>query len=154
MTVGFFAPISILKHVPRLPKKNSSQCSCMDVNFNKSSPKRSCTLSLPTMVPLKEILCYNDEEVNEREEGSNQFDPPPIFDCYGDGGSSMEPHHEPQGNPVSPSLCSKVKEKVQALIHQLSTSPGLTSMHKPGFVYLLETEPEEVISCTPHSDQA
>jgi len=70
-----------------------------------------------------------------------------------DGGPSMEPHREPQGNPRSPSLCSKVKEKVQALIHQLSASPRLTSMHKPYFVYLLEGEPEGVISCTPHSDQ-
>ena len=66
----------------------------------------------------------------------------------------MEPHHEPQGSPRSPGLHSKVKEKVQALIHQLSASPGFTSMHKPGFVYLLEGEPEGVISCTPHSHQA
>jgi len=66
----------------------------------------------------------------------------------------MEPHHEPQGSPRSLSSHSKVKEKVQALIHQLSASLGLTSMHKPGFVYLLKGEPEVVISCMPHSDQA
>jgi len=66
----------------------------------------------------------------------------------------MEPHHKPQGSPRSPRLCSKVKQKVQALIHQLSASPGYSSMHKPDFVYLLEGEPEGVISCTPHSDQA
>ena len=41
-----------------------------------------------------------------------------------DGGSSMEPHLESQGSPRSPSLHSKVKEKVQALIHQLSATPG------------------------------
>jgi len=36
------------------------------------------------MVPLKEFVSYEDEEVNEREEGSNQFDLPPIFDDHGD----------------------------------------------------------------------
>ena len=66
----------------------------------------------------------------------------------------MESHHEPQGSPRSPSLCSKVKEKVQALIHQLSASPGVTSMHKPSFAYLLEGELEGVISYTPHFHKA
>jgi len=66
----------------------------------------------------------------------------------------MEPHHESLGSPRSPSLCSKVKEKVQALIHQLAASPGYSSIHKPDFVNLLQGEPEGVISCTPHSDQA
>jgi len=36
------------------------------------------------MVPLKELVSYEDEEVNKREEGLNQFDPPPIFVDYGD----------------------------------------------------------------------
>ena len=66
----------------------------------------------------------------------------------------MEPHHEPQGSPRSLSMCSQVKEKVQALLHQLFYPPGYSPMHKPGFVYLLEGDPEGVISCTPHSHQA
>ena len=56
----------------------------MDVHFDKGSPKTSCTLSLPTMVPLKEFVSCEDEEANEREEGLNQFGSPPIFDDYGD----------------------------------------------------------------------
>jgi len=36
------------------------------------------------MVPLKEFISYEDEEVNEREDGLNQFDSPPIFDDYDD----------------------------------------------------------------------
>ena len=36
------------------------------------------------MVPLKEFVSCEDEGVNEREEGLNQFDSPPIFDDYGD----------------------------------------------------------------------
>jgi len=71
-----------------------------------------------------------------------------------DGGPSMEPHHEPQGSPRSLSIRSQVKEMVQALLHQHSDSPGYSPMHKPGFVYLLEGDPEGVISCTPHSLQA
>ena len=82
--VAFCPPTYILKHVPPLPKKNGSKSSCMDVHFNKGSPKSSCTLSLPTMVPLKEFMSCEDKEVNEREEGLNQFDSPPIFDEHGD----------------------------------------------------------------------
>ena len=44
----------------------------------------------------------------------------------------------------------KVKEQVQALFTQTPILPGYTSMHKPGFVYLLEGDPEGVISCTPY----
>jgi len=36
------------------------------------------------MVPLKEFVSCEDEAVNEREEGLNQFDSPLIFDDYGD----------------------------------------------------------------------
>jgi len=36
------------------------------------------------MVPLKEFMSCEDKEVNEREEGLNQFDSPPIFDEHGD----------------------------------------------------------------------
>ena len=35
-------------------------------------------------MPLREVVSYEDEEVNKREEGLNQFDPPLIFDKYGD----------------------------------------------------------------------
>ena len=42
------------------------------------------TLSLSTMVPSKEFVSYEDEEVNERKEGLNQFNSPPVFDDYGD----------------------------------------------------------------------
>jgi len=67
-----------------------------------------------------------------------------------DGGPSMEPHQEPQGSTRSSSPTSKVNEKVQSLIDQLAVLPGSTSMHKPSFVYLLEGDPDGVISCTPH----
>ena len=40
---------------------------------------------------------------------------------------------------------SHVKEKVQALLNQLSILPGYSSMRKPGFVYLLEGDPEGII---------
>jgi len=66
----------------------------------------------------------------------------------------MEPHHELQGSPKSSSMCCQVKEKVQALLHQLSVSPGCSSMPKPDFVHLLEGVLDGVISCTPHSHQA
>ena len=54
----------------------------MDVHFNKGSPKSSCTLRLPTMSSLKELVSYEDEE--EKYEGLNTFDPPSIFDDYSD----------------------------------------------------------------------
>ena len=66
----------------------------------------------------------------------------------------MEPHHEPQGSPTSLCMDSQVKEIVLVLLHQHSDPPGYSPMHKPGFVYLLEGDPEGVISCTPHSLQA
>jgi len=50
----------------------------------------------------------------------------------------MEPHHELQGSPKSSSMRCQVKEKVQALLHQLSVSPGCLSMPKPDFVHLLK----------------
>jgi len=62
----------------------------------------------------------------------------------------MESHQEPQGSSRSPSPSSKVKERVQALIDQLVVLPRPTSMHKPDFVYLLDRDPDGVISCTPH----
>ena len=71
-----------------------------------------------------------------------------------DGGPSMEPHHEAQGSPRSLSICSQVKEMVQAFLHQHSDPPGYSPMHKPDFVYLLEGDPDGVISCTPHFLQA
>ena len=71
-----------------------------------------------------------------------------------DGGPSVEPHHEPQGSPISLSIRSQVKEMVQALLHQLSDPPGYSPTYKPDFVYLLEGDPEGVIFCTSHSHQA
>jgi len=56
----------------------------MDVHFNKGSPKSSCTFSLSKMLPLEDVVSYQDEEVNEKGEGLNQFDPSPIYDNYGD----------------------------------------------------------------------
>jgi len=84
LVVAFFPPTYILKNFSSLQKKNGSKSSYMDVQWNKGNPKSSCTLSLPTMVPLNELVSYEDEEVNEREEGLNQFDPPPTFDDYGE----------------------------------------------------------------------
>ena len=64
--------------------KNGPRPSCVDILFNKGSPKSHHTSSLPTMPPLKEIIFYEGEEVNEVEEDLNRLDPPPIFDDYGD----------------------------------------------------------------------
>ena len=67
-----------------------------------------------------------------------------------DGGPSMRPHHEPQDTLEGSNSSSKVKEKVQALLDQLVVLSELNSMHKPGFVYLLEGDPDGVISCMLH----
>ena len=56
----------------------------MGILLNKGSPKSHHSPSLPTLLPLKEIIFYEDEEENEEEEDWNRFDPPPIFDDYGD----------------------------------------------------------------------
>jgi len=71
-----------------------------------------------------------------------------------DGGPSVEPHHEPQGSLRSLSIRSQVKEMVQDFLHQHSDPPGYTPIHKPGFVSLLEGDPEGVISYMPHSLKA
>ena len=42
-------------------------------------------------------------------------------------------------------VSSNVKEKVKALLAQLHILPGYTSSHKPGFVYLLEGNPEGIM---------
>ena len=73
LMVSFCPPTYILKHVPPLHKRNGPKLSCMDVHFNKGSPKSSCPLSLPTMVPLMAFVPCEDEEVNQREEGLNQL---------------------------------------------------------------------------------
>ena len=67
LMVSFCRSTYILKHVPPLSKKNGSKSSCVDVQFNKGSPKSSSTFSLPTMLPLKEFVSYEDKEVNERK---------------------------------------------------------------------------------------
>ena len=77
-----------------------------------------------------------------------------FIDTVFDGGPPMEPHQEPQDSPRSLSICSQVKEMVQAFLHQQSEPTGYSAIHKPGFVYLLEGDPEGVIFCTPHSLKA
>ena len=64
--------------------KNGSTPSCVGILFNKDSPKSPHTSSLPTLLPFKEIIFHEDEEVIEEEEDLNRFDLPPIFDDYGD----------------------------------------------------------------------
>ena len=64
--VSFYPPSYILKHVPLLSERNGPKASCMDLHFNKGVPKSSCTFSLPTMLPLKDLVSYQDEEVNEK----------------------------------------------------------------------------------------
>ena len=71
-----------------------------------------------------------------------------------DGGPSMGLVQEPQDMLGGVNFSSKVKEQVQALLTQLPILPGYSSMHKPGFVYLLEGHPEGVISCTHHPLEA
>jgi len=68
------------------------------------------------------------------------------------GGPSMEPYHEPQGNQEGSSSSSEVKERVLTLLDQLAVQPWLRDMHKSDFVYLLEGNPDGIISCTPHLD--
>ena len=36
------------------------------------------------MPPLMKFVSYEDKEENERKQGLNQYDLPPIFDDYGD----------------------------------------------------------------------
>jgi len=78
---SFPPPTYMFNHVPLLPKKNGSKSSCMDIHFKRESPKGSYTCSLPTMLSLEELVSYDCEE--EKEEGSNPFDQPPVFDDYG-----------------------------------------------------------------------
>jgi len=67
-----------------------------------------------------------------------------------DGGPSMGPIQEPQDMLGGLNFSPKVKKQVQALLTQLPILPGYTSSLQPGFVSLLEGDPEEVISCTHH----
>ena len=67
-----------------------------------------------------------------------------------DGGPSMGTNQELQDMLGGSNFSSNLKEKVKALLAQLHILPGYTSSHKPGFVYLLEGEPEGIISCTHH----
>ena len=105
--------------------------------FKKRSPKSSCTLSFPTMVPLKEFVFYEDEEVNEREEGSNQLDLPPSFDGYGDKeivgfenyGDEELLHFKGLGEALVPS--SFCEEEEPARKEEFNTSPyQVTCLHQ------------------------
>ena len=62
----------------------------------------------------------------------------------------MGPIEEPQDMLGGLNFSPKVKKQVQALLTQSPILPGYSSMHKPGFVYLLEGDPEGIISCTHH----
>jgi len=68
----------------------------------------------------------------------------------GDGGPSKGPHQEPQDNLEGSSSSFNAKEKILALLDQLVLLPGLRYMHRPDFIYLLEGDPEGIISYTPH----
>jgi len=67
-----------------------------------------------------------------------------------DGGPSMGPIQEPLDMLGGLHFSPKVKKQVQALLTQHAVLPGYTSSLLPGFVYLLEGDPEGVISCTHH----
>jgi len=67
----------------------------------------------------------------------------------GDGRPSMGPHQKPQGTLEGLSSNSNVEEEVQTLLSQLTILPGLREMHKLGFIYLLERDPNRENSCTP-----
>ena len=62
----------------------------------------------------------------------------------------MDPIQEPKDMLGGLNFSPKVKKQVQALFTQTPILPGYSSMHKPGFVYLLEGNPEGIISCTHH----
>ena len=59
------SPTYMLKHVCLYPKKSGSKPLCIDILFKKGSLKSSYTSSLPILLPLKEIISHEDEEVNE-----------------------------------------------------------------------------------------
>jgi len=66
----------------------------------------------------------------------------PLLKRLPDGGPSMGPHQEPQDTLGGSKFSSNIKEKAQALLHQLAALLRLNSTHKPGFVDLLEDDPD------------
>ena len=62
----------------------------------------------------------------------------------------MGPVQEPQDMLGGLNFSLKVKKQVQALLTQLPILPRYTSSLQPDFVYLLEGDPQGVISCMPH----
>ena len=66
----------------------------------------------------------------------------------------MGTDQEPQDMLGGSNFSSNVKQTVKALLAQLPLLPRYSSMRKPGFVYLLEGDPEGIISCTPHPFEA
>ena len=66
----------------------------------------------------------------------------------------MGTDEEPQNMLGRSNFSSNIKEKVKALLAQLPIPPGYSSMPKPDFVYLLEGDPEAIISCTHHPFEA
>ena len=65
----------------------------------------SATFNVADLSPYLEDAHLSNLRANSPQQGED------------DRGPSMEPHHKPLGSPRSPSLCSKVKEKVRTLIH-------------------------------------
>ena len=93
---------------------------------------------------VADLSCYleDDHLANLRENSPQQGED--------DGEPSMRPHQEPRDTLGRSNFSSNVREKVQALLHQLAVLPRLNSMHKPNFVNLLEDDPDGVISCASH----
>ena len=59
----------------------------MDIPFSKGILKSSHTSNLAILLPLKEVISYEDDEAIEEEEGLNPLDLPPIFIDCGDTGA-------------------------------------------------------------------
>ena len=68
----------------KIQNSHSSDSQAVDILFNKGSPKSHHSSSLPTLLPSKEIIFYEDEKVNKDKEDLSRFDLPPISDDYGD----------------------------------------------------------------------
>jgi len=68
----------------KIQNSHSIDCQAVDILFSKWSPNGHHSSSLPILLPLKEIIFYEDEKVNKDEEDLSRFDLPPIFEDYGD----------------------------------------------------------------------
>jgi len=98
----------------------------------------SATFNVEDLSPYLEDDHLANLRTNSRQQGEDNGEP------------SMLLHQEPQDTLGGSDFNSNVNKKVQALLHQLAVLPELNSIHKPGFVYLLEDVPDAVISYTHH----